>query len=134
MQAINQKIRLYILTSNICITTQYSHEECVDDAYNVSRLHLKKDLAFYLKCSAEVSIMSLFSFGTKYQIWHDRILSCILFKCSITWKIGFNEAPNIDFFVKIPHRFRNEIFWKSKRKMVTITALIIHPNWTMEDI
>ena len=53
-------MRFYILISNICITTQYSHDECVDDAYNVSRLHLKKDLAFYLKCSAEVSIMSLF--------------------------------------------------------------------------
>ena len=57
---INQKIRLYILTSNICITTQYSHEECVDDAYNVSRLHLKKDLAFYLKCSGGINNVSFF--------------------------------------------------------------------------
>ena len=53
-------MRLYILMSNICITTQYSHDDYVDDAYNVSRLHLKKDLAFYLKCSGGIYNVSLF--------------------------------------------------------------------------
>ena len=60
MQAINQKVRFYIRMSNSCITTQYSHDDCVDDAYNVSRLHLKKNLAFYLKCSGGINNVSFF--------------------------------------------------------------------------
>ena len=58
--------------SNTCITTQYSHDDCVDDAYNVSRLHLKKDLAFYLKCSGDINNVSFLNIEHEHvRFWGE---------------------------------------------------------------